>query len=155
MYARLLQASPAFGVFLLAVLMWWRMFLWTPPDQRKLDSNEAWFILMFIGPGLCVALGAFFQTMYRLIWPALLVLLAGAAAAYMGLVALFLFGYTGRRSLVPIGYLYLLLVLIAVLTSLVDAIIKLSHRSSRTVSNSTEGDKSRKKKFQRVTKSHC
>jgi hypothetical protein len=134
-YARLLRVSLGFGVFLLALGIWWRMFLWTPADQRRFDTDQAWFLIAFVGPGLCVALGILFQTMYRLIWLAVPVLLAGAGAAYWGVVALFLFDFTGHSSLLPMGYVYLLFVLVAVVTSLADAIIKLAHRSSGTMSN--------------------
>ena|SRR5436190_15440338 len=136
-YARLLRVSLGFGVFLLALGIWWRMFLWTPADQRKFDTDQAWFLITFVGPALCVALGVFFQTTYRLIWLAVPVLLAGAGAAYWGVVALFLFDFTGHPSWLPMGYVYLLFVLVAVVASLVDAIIKRAQRSSETTSNNS------------------
>src|SRR5436190_1884646 len=135
MYARIVQATIGFGVFLLALCMWWRMFLWNPSSQRQFDNHQAWFLLAFVGSGVFVALASIFQATYRGVWPAVLMLFASASAAYMGLVALLLCYFSGHQSLIPMGYLYLLVVLLALVSSLVDAVIKLFHPSPRAVSN--------------------
>lgn len=128
-YARLAEGIGGLAVFLLAVWIWWRMFQWPPSDGTKFGRDEAWLLLMMVGPGLLVALGTFFQAMYRWVWLAVLVFLASALAAYMGLAAWFLFGYTGNSASLPPVYFYLGVILVTVVFSLANAGAELALRS--------------------------
>jgi hypothetical protein len=101
------------------------MFLWLPKEQRKFDSDEAWFLILMVGPGLCLAVTSLLQATYRWVWPAVLVLLASAVATYMGLGVWLLTGYWGHRSSLPIVYIYLSLLLLTVVASLVNAFVEL------------------------------
>jgi hypothetical protein len=131
-YLRLAQPICGFAVFLLAVWLWWHMFLWVPADKRKFDSDEAWFVLLMMGPGLCLVVAGFLQVTYRWVWPAVLVLLASSVAAYVGLVVWWLFGYSGHRSSLPVVYVYLIALLLTVAASVVNAIVELVLRFSNT-----------------------
>jgi hypothetical protein len=85
---------------------------------------------MIVGPGLCMAGGGFLQATYRWVWPAGLVLLASAVAAYFGLGVWFMFGYIGYKSTLPMVYVYLGLIPVTMAVSLANAIAEMVRRSS-------------------------
>jgi hypothetical protein len=140
----LAEAISGFAVFFLALWIWWRMFLWPPTYGLKFDADEAWFIVMMVGPGLCVAVGAYLQAACRWFWPTALVLVASAGAAYMGLVAWLLFGYTGHKSSLPVVYLYLILILLTVVFSLMNAfaeqVLRFSKRRADQINQPRSSD---------------
>ena len=130
-YLRLAQAICGPAVLLLEIWLWWKMSLWVPEDQRKFDSEAAWFAWM-AGPGLCLVVAGFVQAIYRWVWPGVLTLLAGAVAAYVWLVVWWLFMYSGRRSSLPLVYAYLIVLLLTVAASVINAIGELVLRFSNT-----------------------
>ena len=108
------------------------MFLWVPAEDRKFGSDEAWFILWMVGPGLCLLVAGLLQAIYRWVWPAVFTLVAGVVAAYVWVMVWFLFIYSGRRSSLPIVYVYLIVLLLTVAASLVNTIVELVMRFSKT-----------------------
>ena len=130
-YLRLAQAICGPAVLLLEIWLWWEMSLWVPEDQRKFDSDAAWFAVWMAGPGLCLVVAGLLQAIYRWVWPSVLTLLAGAVAAYVWLVVWWLFIYSGRRSSLPIVYVYLIVLLLTVAASLGNAIVELVLRFSK------------------------
>src|ERR1041385_8326496 len=127
---RLAQPIGGSSVLLLGVWIWWRMFLWLPAEKRKFDSDEAWFFLLMLAPGLCLVVAGSLQAAYRWLWPAVLTFVAGAVATYIGLGVWFLFGYTGHGSSLPV--VYLIVVYLAIAASVVNAIVELVLRFSNT-----------------------
>src|SRR5438132_8221239 len=103
-YVRLAQPICGFAVLLLAAWLWWSTFLWTPADKRKFDSNEAWFVLLMVGPSLFLLVAGFLQATFRWVWPVVLVLLANSVTAYVGLVLWWLFAWSGHASSLPMLY---------------------------------------------------
>jgi len=128
---RCAEALCGLAVFFLALYLWRLMFLWTPADARKFNSEEAWFMLLFVAPGLGVAIGSSLQAAYRWVWPTALVLVSAVAAVRLGLGFLLFFRYTGHASSLPAVYLYLILILVTVLASLVFAFIELVLRFAK------------------------
>ena len=129
---RLAQPICGFAVLLLAVWLWWSTFLWTPADKRKFDSNEAWFVLLMVGPSLFLLVAGFLQATFRWVWPVVLVLLASSVTAYVGLVLWWLFTWSGHASSLPMLYVYLIVFLLTVAASVMNAIMELVLRFSNT-----------------------
>jgi hypothetical protein len=70
-----------------------------PTIERTDDgSTNAIIFLMFVLPGLLVALGSYLQTIYYKTWALVLVGIGGVGAAtFVGINALFLYAYIGSK----------------------------------------------------------
>jgi hypothetical protein len=128
-YIRLAQLICGCAVFLLGLWMWWRMFL----IDHSNGSDAVWLMLMIVAPGIFVAVGSFLQAAYRKVWPAALVLLGSAVVLwFIGLGAQFIFGYIGDGFALHAVYADLVLLVVTVAASLMNAIVDLVLHFSKT-----------------------
>jgi len=72
--------------------------LGTTIERTDDRSKTVLILLMFVLPGLTVAIGSYLQTIYYKAWALLLVGIGGVAAAtFVGINAFFLYAYIGSK----------------------------------------------------------
>ena len=132
-YAGFAQLICGFAVFVLGLWIWWHRLLIDQSNGKKFDSDEAFFLLFVVGPGVFVVLGSLGQVVYRRVWPLALVLIGGGAILWVVVLAvgslLAYYGPTSDLRLVRADIVFLLITLAA---SLWNAIIELALRFSNT-----------------------
>jgi hypothetical protein len=120
MYVRTAQAICGFAIFFLALWLWWSLVQVPPNFGTKIELGDRQLCLMIVGPALCMAVGSFLQTVFRWLWPVVLVMLGSAVAACLGGLVWFMFAFIGYRF--PEVYVYLGLIPLTALLSLANAI---------------------------------
>ena len=76
----------------------WDVSLGSTIERTNDSSLNALIVLMFVLPGLIVAVGSYLQTIYYKSWALVLVGIGSvSSAAFVGMNAFFLYGYTGSK----------------------------------------------------------
>jgi hypothetical protein len=120
--ARVVELLGGILVLLLAFWMWLHILLLDWSNGFKPDSGDIGPFLMFVGPGMVLAIGSLIQTIFHKLWAVPLVIVSALVnTGFTGVNMLFLFAYTGDKWGLRAVFADIFLVVITVTIALMVA----------------------------------